>query len=192
MCVVLFLSTAYPQDGGTAEGKWRLSAEIGKLAFPSFIDMFGLAKWNQRYTMRTGIGKELNSFLWGDILVEYRRYNSQLRYGEINPWILDRSYLRHEVAVYACVTVLEFVQVGLGTIYQSHEEIFYSSSLYPSSTVQRQPAQSRVKLFYLLGIQYSIPVIAQFYVPVGLSIDTFLGEHAILSPTFRLGISKRL
>ena len=175
------------------EGTWRLDIELGHTMWPGPVnDFFAFASWNQRYIVRVGVGKEIPKFLWAEGFLEYRRYNSTTRYGDMQPWIFERSYVRSEFALYGSLTAFGFLQVGIGAISQSHEEIvYYQTPIDQQVDLKRQPAASRVMLFYIVGFKYDIHIAGEFYVPIGIYSDMFLGEHGIPLPAIRLGISKR-
>ena len=195
-CVLLIalLSVASSQEPttGSASG-WRLELEIGRHAFPgSFNDSFGLAKWDENFTIRAGIGRNIQRHIAATAFAEYRKYSSEARLGDMFPWMFLESYDRSEIACYASLTALGFVEGGVGGIWQSHEELLYRYSSFedPTQRVRRQPAEEKIRLFYIVAMKYEIPFGAGFYVPVSLAIDTFLGHYGITVPTFRIGLAK--
>lgn len=193
--LILLGSVAQSQvDSTSLDSNWRLDIEVGLHVFPgTFNDFFGRAEWRPQYSVRIGIGKDIHELLSAEAFLEYRRYLSTTRYGDMFPWIFVRSFTRTEFALYTSLTAFGFLQAGIGAIAQSHEEIVYYETTYDhtlSDSPKRQPAASRVKLFSLVGLKYDIPLGARYYIPIGVYLDMFLGQYHIQSPTLRLGISK--
>lgn len=192
---VVFSSFANSQvDSASANAKWEIMIDGGKLVLPlPLYDRFGLTNWEQRYSIRAGVGREILHFLWWHAFVEYRRYNSPLRWGELNPLRFQRSYVRSDFAFYLSFTALGWFQAGAGCIAQFHEDMVYYWPLsYPRSTEpQLVPAAKRLKLFYVAGGKYDIPLGRDFYIPAGIFFDSFFSRFGNFRPTFRLGLSKR-
>jgi hypothetical protein len=197
VCVSLILlgSVAQSQvDSTSLNANWHVNVEVGLHVFPgTFNDYFGLADWRPQPSVRIGIGKDIHDLLSAEAFLEYRGYLSTTRYGDMFPWIFARSFSRTEFALYTSLTAFGFLEAGIGAIAQSHEEIVYYETTYDhtlSDSPHNQPAASRVKLYYLAGIKYDIPLGARYYIPIGLYMEMFLGKHEIKSPTLRFGISR--
>ena len=92
--LILLVSVAQSQvDSTSPHQNWRLDIEVGPHIFPgTFNDFFGLAEWTPEYSIRIGIGKDIHEFLCGEAFLEYRRYLSTTRYGDMFPWIFARSF----------------------------------------------------------------------------------------------------
>jgi hypothetical protein len=195
LSMILLGSVARSQvDSTSLSATWHLTIGVGLRAFPgTFNDYFGLADWKPQPSVRIGIGKEIHHLLSVEAFLEYRGYSSTTRYGDMFPWIFARSFSRTEFAVYTSLTTLGILEAGIGGIAQSHEEIVYYETINDhtlSDTPHRQPAASRLKLFYLVGLKYDIPLGTRYYAPVGIYMDMFLGKDEIQSPNLRFGISR--
>ena len=187
-------SVAHSQvDSTSPDHKWRCDIEMGKQAPGTFNDFFGLAEWEQRYSIRAGIGKGIYDHLLVEAFLEHRRYASTTLYGDNFPWHFVRSYTRSEVALYTSLTALGFLQAGIGAIAQWHEEIVYYETTYEhtiSDIPRMQPAAQRFKLFYTVGLKYDISMGARFSIPIGIYMDMFWNKYDVQAPTLRLGITK--
>ncbi len=186
---------AYSQEGlNETLSTWRVELAIGRhISAGTFNDFFGLADWRHKYTVRLGVGRDIQEHITASAFAEYRRYTSETTYGDMFPSRFFRSYSRTEIACYVSTTFYGFLEGGIGAVYQSHEEISSYRPIYeiPIYQVQIQPAAQRTKLFYLVGLKYEIPLGARFYLPVAVSMDMFLGHYDIQEPTIKLGLVKQ-
>lgn len=183
-----FTSFARSQVDSVAENRnWEITIDGGRLAFPRGFSETG---WAQRYSIRAGLGTKILHSLWCHAFVEYQRYNSGLRWGDRSAQLFERDYPRSDVAFYVSLTLLRYLQVGVGGVAQFHEDMLYHWYTWYSghdSTRHTLQAPSGLKLFLLTGLKYDIPLGAEFYLPVGLFVESFRP----LNPAGRLGISKR-
>ncbi len=192
LCVLSYPAFSQEQSAAFPTG-WHFELEIGRhLSRESFNDFFGLADWDQKYTIRFGVGKEILPQITATAFTEYRRYGSKTRYGDMFPWLFPRSYSRTEVACYCSLTFLGFLEGGVGGVLQTHEEL---SSYQPNYDVpvyqyRTEPAAHRVKLFYIAALKYEVPLGAGYYLPINLSMDMFLGHYGVQEPSLRIGVAK--
>jgi hypothetical protein len=175
-------------DSVSGNRNWEITVDGGRLLFPR--GWGAVTGWAQRYSIRAGLGTEILNSLWCHAFVEYQRYNSGLRWGDRSALLFERDYPRSDVAFYVSLTLLRYLQVGIGGVAQFHEDMLYHWYTFYSghdSTRHILQAPSGLKLFLLTGLKYDIPLGAEFYLPVGLFVDSF----PPLNPAGRLGISKR-
>lgn len=183
-------------DSAAGNRKLEITIDGGRLASPRG---FMLTGWAQRYSIRAGVGTQITRSLWGHASVEYRRYNSGLRWGGRTAQLFERDYPRSDVAFYLSLTALRWFQVGAGGIAQFHEDMWYhwyhwwGPGAGGDSTRHVLPANRRFKLLVIAGIKYDIPLGKGFYIPVGLFVDLFHLYRWMLplNPTGRVGVSKR-
>ncbi len=182
-------SFANSQTNSAAENpNWEVTVDIGRLIFPRGFSVTG---WEQLYSTRAGVGCKILEYVWGHAYVEYRRYNSGLRWGDRSAQLFERDYPRSDVAFYFSVTALRWFQLGAGAIAQFHQDMSYhwwNSYSGHDSTKHTLRAPRGLKLFFIGGVKYDIPLANNLYIPVGIFFDSYSRFY----PAARIGIAKRL
>ncbi|MEX2088515.1 MAG: hypothetical protein WEB62_02045, partial [Bacteroidota bacterium] len=147
---------------------------------------------------RLGVGKSVEGLGKVHLFAEYQRQHSTLRWGDMNPWILEKEYLRNSYGASLTLTLADMFVMGGVTSVVSHGDMYYHTSNYgPIDTIRQvKKGEQEVLSFLFTGLKYDIAVMDDISVPIGIyfplplvadfEISYFL--LSLVAATLRIGL----
>lgn len=119
------LTAGRQADSTAIAHKWELTVDVGKTPLFNVWDQ----EWKQAFILRLGVGKSVEGLGKVHLFAEYQRQHSTLRWGDMNPWIMEKEYPRNSYGASLTLTLAEIFVIGGVTSVVSHGDMYYHRNL---------------------------------------------------------------
>ena len=141
--------------------------------------------WRATFALRAGIGRRINEVFTITGFLDY--YQHSLPPAAGNSHYLPESGKRHDIAIYANVTMYNFLHVGAGTYYTTSNAVSLVSLSDPTPRPWQDSGFSEFRFFFTAGVEYRIRISDNFFLPIGLYGRSNYAMNNTLPLYLRLG-----
>lgn len=121
--------------------------------------------WRTRYALRAGFGRTFSRTLTVNGYLEYYEFGITPANG--NSYAVTASAKRRDVALYASVSLVHVIVMGIGIYYTASDPVYYVSPFYSGKYKFPDSDFSAGRLFITMGLSYDIHITDELFVPIG-------------------------